>query len=232
MGLISALTAIGDAIRTAESSTAKILLTDMPARIKALATSKYNSGVSDGKAAVTLSASVSGRTVTATTSNGKTASASVALGTGSGSTTFTLTPTGNNTATKAMAAGYYNAGTITANGATSYAAGVTAGKASFSSASASHVSGTFPYTTTSEGLYVAVMSYSDKSSGYSSFKFGSAKKIMFQTDGASYQSGQYVAHAAVAVAWCNNGCKIEHIITVGKNSWVDTDATGVWKINP
>lgn len=148
MGLISTLQAIGDAIRSAESSTAKILLTDMPTRIKTLATNKYNSGYSagntdgyasgktdgyasgktdgynsgystgkaDGAAAVTLSSSVSGRTVTTKASNGKTSSGSVALGTNSGSLTFTLTTSGNGSATKSLSAGYYNAGTITAKG--------------------------------------------------------------------------------------------------------------------
>lgn len=102
---------------------------------KALAEGYYKAGTvtangatsyTAGQNSVTLSSAVSGRTVTTTASNGKTSSGSVALGTGSGSLSFTLTPTGNNTATKAMTAGYYNAGTITANGATAYAAGKTA----------------------------------------------------------------------------------------------------------
>lgn len=87
----------------------------------------YNNQYSAGQQSVTVSQTVSGRTVTATTSTGKTATSQVALGTSNGSTTFTLTPTGNNTATRAMAAGYYEAGTITADGTKSYAAGYSAG---------------------------------------------------------------------------------------------------------
>lgn len=95
----------------------------------------YNERFSAGQNDVTVSQTVSGRTVTATASNGKTSSASVALGTGSGSHTFTLTPTGNNKATKSMSAGYYNAGTVTADGTKSYSAGqasVTGDMAQFS----------------------------------------------------------------------------------------------------
>lgn len=76
-----------------------------------------------GQNSVTVSQAVSGRTVTATLSNGKTASSSVALGTNSGNGTATLTPTGNNTTSKSYAAGYYDAFTVTANGATAYKAG-------------------------------------------------------------------------------------------------------------
>lgn len=93
------------------------------ANIDELATTKYNNGHDDGEDSVTVSQSVSGRTVTAKASNGKTSSASVALGTDSGSHTFTLTPTGNNTATKDMSAGYYNVGTVTADGSKAYEAG-------------------------------------------------------------------------------------------------------------
>ena len=46
-----------------------------------------------------------------------------------GSWSPTLTPTGNNTATTSIPAGYYSGGTITANGATSYSAGRTQGRA-------------------------------------------------------------------------------------------------------
>lgn len=42
----------------------------------------------------------------------------------------TLTPTGNNTTSVSLPAGYYSGGTITANGATSYSAGYSAGAAS------------------------------------------------------------------------------------------------------
>lgn len=83
----------------------------------------YKGGYSAGQSSVTVSCSISGRTATAKTSTGRTATASVALGTDNGSLTFTLTPSGNNNATKVMAAGYYYAGTVTAAGGTAYSAG-------------------------------------------------------------------------------------------------------------
>lgn len=87
------------------------------------ASANYKGGYSAGQSNVTVSCSISGRTATARTSTGKTATANVALGTDNGSLGFTLTPSGNNTATKAMAAGYYYAGTVTAAGGTAYEAG-------------------------------------------------------------------------------------------------------------
>lgn len=112
-----ALTRLG--VTTAASDKDSVVV----ANIDELATTKYNSGHDDGEDSVTISQSVSGRTVTAKASNGKTSSASVALGTDSGSHTFTLAPTGNNTATKDLSAGYYNAGTVTADGSKAYEAG-------------------------------------------------------------------------------------------------------------
>lgn len=87
----------------------------------------YKSGYSAGVDAVTVTQTVSGRTVKATLSNGKTASANVALGTDNGNHTFTLTPSGNNTTTYAFAAGYYNGGTVTADGKTSFNGGYNVG---------------------------------------------------------------------------------------------------------
>lgn len=110
----------------------------------------------NGAATVTLSSSVSGRTVTTKASNGRTSSASVALGTDSGSTTFTLTPSGNNTATKSMVAGYYNAGTVTADGTTAYNAGYSAGKAAGGFSGYERVSTSTSYTATSDGYYVCL----------------------------------------------------------------------------
>lgn len=83
----------------------------------------YKGGYTAGQDSVTVTCTMSGRTATAKTSTGKTATASAALGTNSGTLTATLTPTGNNTATKTYAAGWYNAGTVTAAGGTAYAAG-------------------------------------------------------------------------------------------------------------
>lgn len=100
-----------------------------PDGIAAAAQTMYNNQYTAGQNSVTVSTSVSGRTVTARTSTGKTASSSVALGTDNGSHTFTLTPTGDNTATKVVSDGYYYSGTITANGSTAYNNGYAAGKA-------------------------------------------------------------------------------------------------------
>lgn len=84
----------------------------------------YASGTTDGANSVTLTSTASDRTVTTTASNGKSSSLSIAYGTSSGNHTYTLTPTSNNTVTVTLAAGYYKAGTITADGSTAYSAGV------------------------------------------------------------------------------------------------------------
>lgn len=84
----------------------------------------YASGITDGANSVTLTSTASGRTVTTTASNGTSSSLSIAYGTSSGNHTYILTPTGNNIATVTFAAGYYKAGTITADGSQSYSAGV------------------------------------------------------------------------------------------------------------
>lgn len=110
-----------------------------------------------GVDSVTLVSEADGRTVTATASNGKTSSASIALGTDNGNHTFTLTPTdGTITVTKDLVAGYYEAGTITADGATAYEAGVTAGKQALSGS----VSCTGSYSGVEEDGKKAVLSVS------------------------------------------------------------------------